>query len=235
MIKEEFIRQVAGELSQRLLAGEAAVARKDAPLLLLYATEASEATRNIINAACPEAMLVNLPAQSGTNELITSCTTLVVVAPSLDLASRIVALQVDCPAADFIVRTLFANKRVIFVTEGMLAGPTPGEHLRPGIFRAIEELRSKLAGLGIELITATELNRALHGPTLATPPSPHVKGASQLPILNMPSQIFAHPSQQRFRADHALNDFVEFLQNKQCIMEKGKPCDHCDICNTLGF
>lgn len=60
--------------------------------------------------------------------------------------------------------------------------------------------------------------------------------SSTLPVvvypISLPSQ---HPSQIKMASKDELTDFVEFLQTKQCTMEKDKPCDRCDICNTLGF
>src|SRR5262245_6071606 len=64
--------------------------------------------------------------------------------------------------------------------------------------------------------------------------NPQSVDPAHLTILSL--QPIQHPSQQRFKAGDALNEFIEFLQhNKQCTMEKNKPCDNCDICNTLGF
>jgi hypothetical protein len=50
-----------------------------------------------------------------------------------------------------------------------------------------------------------------------------------------------HPSQQLFNIDEAtgeasaVRELVEFLETKECSIEKDKPCDHCGACRTLGF
>ena len=50
-----------------------------------------------------------------------------------------------------------------------------------------------------------------------------------------------HPSQQLFNIGEATGDgsavreLVEFLETKECSIEKDKPCDHCGACRTLGF
>lgn len=58
-----------------------------------------------------------------------------------------------------------------------------------------------------------------------------------LPVIvySQPSIQHLHPSQIRINPTNELGEFVDFLQTKQCTMEKGKPCDSCDICNTVGF
>lgn len=48
-----------------------------------------------------------------------------------------------------------------------------------------------------------------------------------------------HPSQQLFNVGEATEaqsaPLVEFLETKECSVEKGKPCDHCGTCRSLGF
>ena len=50
-----------------------------------------------------------------------------------------------------------------------------------------------------------------------------------------------HPSQQLFNVDEAngaqseFKELVEFVETKECSIEKGKPCDHCGTCRSLGF
>jgi len=50
-----------------------------------------------------------------------------------------------------------------------------------------------------------------------------------------------HPSQQLFdvgeatEAQSAVRELVEFLETRECSIEKGKPCDHCGTCRSLGF
>jgi hypothetical protein len=48
----------------------------------------------------------------------------------------------------------------------------------------------------------------------------------------------AHPSRQQFNINEATigtGDLIEFAQSRQCSIEKDKPCDHCEMCRTLGF
>ena len=50
-----------------------------------------------------------------------------------------------------------------------------------------------------------------------------------------------HPSQQLFNVGEATEaqstarELVEFLETMECSIEKGKPCDHCGTCRSLGF
>jgi hypothetical protein len=48
----------------------------------------------------------------------------------------------------------------------------------------------------------------------------------------------AHPSRRQFNIDEAslnLGGLLEFVENELCSIEKGKTCDHCGMCRTLGF
>ncbi len=51
----------------------------------------------------------------------------------------------------------------------------------------------------------------------------------------------AHPSQEQFSIGEAaekasaVRELVEFLESEKCTIEKGKACDHCGSCRTLGF
>jgi len=76
--------------------------------------------------------------------------------------------------------------------------------------------------------------------------------ASSTTSSSAPGQYFApwtsavyesevHPSQQLFNvgeateAQSAVRELVEFLETKECSIEKGKLCDHCGTCRSLGF
>jgi len=52
----------------------------------------------------------------------------------------------------------------------------------------------------------------------------------------------AHPSQQKLNISEASNQIVaqlgnllEFASAQGCTIEKGKPCDQCGMCRSLGF
>jgi hypothetical protein len=51
----------------------------------------------------------------------------------------------------------------------------------------------------------------------------------------------AHPSLHQFNVSDAAEAATkpgglhEFAAPQPCLLEKGKPCDHCSACRTLGF
>lgn len=48
----------------------------------------------------------------------------------------------------------------------------------------------------------------------------------------------AHPSQQKFNINEAasqIGNLLEFASGQNCTIEKGKPCDQCGMCRSLGF
>lgn len=48
----------------------------------------------------------------------------------------------------------------------------------------------------------------------------------------------AHPSQQKFNINEASNltsNLLELASLQSCTIEKGKPCDQCGMCRSLGF
>jgi hypothetical protein len=229
MMREDLIKQVAREISRKLLAGNAPPA--PAQTLLIFDDEASDSLRTMARAAYPGAVAVTSPStSSNTESSLAACATVVLVAPSLDLASKITLLQTDCPTANLVIRALLAGKRVIALTEGMLACTTQSAHPASGIFRAVHELRDKLIDLGIELVSADEPGNRPGSSVFST----SAERPARLPVLN-PQSVAQHPSQQQVHVGEALNEFIDFLQTRECTMEKGKPCDKCDICNTLGF
>lgn len=69
--------------------------------------------------------------------------------------------------------------------------------------------------------------------TNLNPESSKKSASYPLPLIVHP--ISQHPSQTKLTSKDELSDFVDFLQTKECTMEKAKPCDRCDMCNTLGF
>jgi hypothetical protein len=242
MLTEEFIREVARNIAGRL--DEPKQVQSDlSRTLIVFGSEASDSLQAAAKRAYPDAELL---IESSTPERspekgIDSYSTILLIAPSLDLASKIAQLQTHSQIANFIVRSLLARKRVVAALEGMLASSTiasSAERVPVGIFRAVEELRNKLIDLGIEIVTnISNLSKATKTYTVEPQPAQFAgqsrTGTVHLPVLN--SQLAQHPSRERIRTNEELGDFIEFLQNKQCTMEKNKPCDQCDICNTLGF
>jgi hypothetical protein len=147
------------------------------------------------------------------------------VAPSLDIASKIALLQTDNSIVDLIVRALYTGKRIVAIVEGMLAASKDRpDSASLGLISAVEELRNKLALLGIEI--SQDPNILNQAKSIS-----NVKNSHHLPVLQHTSST--HPSRERFQ--EPLNEFLDFIQVKQCTMEKNKPCDQCDICNSLGF
>jgi len=45
----------------------------------------------------------------------------------------------------------------------------------------------------------------------------------------------SHPSQERFLQLLADEIFKDLSKEKACPYEPGRPCDHCSMCNSLGF
>jgi hypothetical protein len=48
----------------------------------------------------------------------------------------------------------------------------------------------------------------------------------------------AHPSQQKLNITEAasqIGNLLEFTSAQSCTIEKGKPCDQCGMCRSLGF
>lgn len=198
-MNDEQIRKIASEISRKVLE------RKQ---LAIIFPEATEKLKHRVRGEYPATEFVTLDSLPKTAERYSS---LLLVAPSLDFASRLIQLQTDNPAVDLVVRALYAGRKVQAILDGMLS--KTGEN---GLFKAIDEIRNRLIAFGIEI----------QQPLDAVPDT-----ASKLPVItgNEP-----HPSTLRFKRE-PVEEFIEFLQSKQCHMEKGKPCDQCDMCNALGF
>lgn len=196
-MNDEQIRKIASEISRKVLDGRQ---------LVIIFPEATEQLKSEARAEHPAAEFVTLDCLPASDRF----STILLVAPSLDFASRLVQLQTEHPAVDLVVRALYAGKRVQAVLGGMLS--SNGEN---GLFKAISEMRERLKSFGIEL---------------KQPSEPHRVPELKLPVL----ADEPHPSRLRLKRE-PVEEFVEFLQSKQCVMEKGKPCDQCDMCNALGF
>lgn len=200
-MNDEQIRQIASEISRKVLEGRQ---------LAIVFPEANESLRHKVRAEHPATEFVTLDDLPKSSERYSS---LLLVAPSLDFASRLIQLQTDHPVVDLVVRALYAGKRVQAILSGMLSQAGEG-----GLLKAIGEMRERLKSFGIEFQQPDA-------------PDPY---AHRAPALRLPVVAEPHPSRLRLKRE-PVEEFVEFLQSKQCHMEKGKPCDQCDMCNTLGF
>lgn len=244
MLNEDLIKQVANSLSQRLLSGRPSPAKNSLRPLLIFGEEATNEIRQEAQNSLTDAIIFSATEFKPTDpqavdNLLASSSVLVIAPLSLDLSSKIAHLQTDCATASLIIRALFDNKRVVAITEGML-NPTNYNNLRPGLARTVSELRNRLSDMGIIFLSLTELKSNLYQPVSELPEIPPKKFEQKerahisLPVIkDLP--ISQHPTQQRLNINSSLNEFVEFLQSQPCHMEKDKPCDQCDICNTLGF
>jgi hypothetical protein len=259
MPNEDLIRRMADELARKLLKSN-----NPQRAFIIFGEESSELLRSKVLNLLPNEEIVE---NNVVREKIASLSTtkaVVVVGPSIDLVSKITLLQTDCPTSALVVKALFENKRVIILANGPLAAI---ESLRPGLRRAVEDLRCKLVEMGIEFADLVDLAQIIDSPleskelnskeVLTTNQSTQTPQKEPIPaILNpimaqlnqgtvsypLPVIVYqqptikqVHPSQIRINPVNELGDFVDFLQTKQCTMEKGKPCDSCDICNTVGF
>ncbi len=134
-----------------------------------------------------------------------------VVAPSMDLAlaSRVVSMQADSPAARVIVRALLSGGVCV---EGSLDRTefAVSECAAVGTRNAVLELVRRLRELGVDL-------RDVSGDEPAD--------ASQ----------FVDASQERFTFPESLDELVEVLENRPCTIEVGKACVACGACEARGF
>jgi hypothetical protein len=262
--KTDIIQEMAESLMRKLLKKEVPVEAKE-KAFIIFCEETTDVLRGKVLNLLPNEEVISATAIEKTTDLA-NCKAIVLIAPSIDLAAKITTLQADCPLASLVIKALFANKRVILLATGALVTT---DALRPGLKRAVEELRCKLTEMGVEFTDLTNLVQILNNPVavnavvneyvpkenspiadlvdiavsnLAKKPENNSlgnveKGSSYaLPVIVYPVNLAGqHPSQFKMASKDELTDFVDFLQTKQCTMEKGKPCDKCDICNTLGF
>lgn len=271
-MNEDLVRQIASSLTEKLLKGSGDKTPRQATTpLIIFGEETTEPLKSQLRNAIARAEFTE---KAPTQPNWSNYTQLVLVAPSLDLVSKIRQLQTDCPTAKLTVDALCQGKRVLAVTDGVLSNNAPA--LPAGLARAIGEMRQSLTEMGIELISAQELDKLAatltkpakascgcqktdacgcnsstssshqhnhhghqhnhqhdqhhHGQHSHQHSHQHSNGTS---LASLP--VIQHPSQQRLSTSDQLTDFIEFLQTKPCRMEKDKPCDNCDICNTLGF
>lgn len=265
MPNEDLIRRMADELARKLLKSN-----NPQRAFIIFGEESSELLRSKVLNLLPNEEIVENNVVREKIATLSTTKAVVIVGPSIDLVSKITLLQTDCPTSALVVKALFDNKRVIILANGPLAAI---EGLRPGLRRAVEDLRCKLVEMGIEFADLVDLAQIIDSPLeLKEPKESNSKNSKELlnttqstqnpqkePIPAILNPIMAqlnqgnvsyplpvivyqqptikqlHPSQIRINPVNELGDFVDFLQTKQCTMEKGKPCDSCDICNTVGF
>ncbi|MCS6885384.1 MAG: hypothetical protein RMM17_06035 [Acidobacteriota bacterium] len=207
------VRQIASEIARNFLA------RKQ---VVLVFPEANEALKQKAQSMFPRADFAcsdKFEAKSGYSEVI-------LVAPSLDFVSRLVQLQTEHPIVDFIVKLLYDGKPVRAMLGGMLAGGNGNV----GLFKAIAEMRDRLKSFGIEIINPVTDNPAANS---SIDREIKAQRLESLSLLQTPRNDI-HPSRLQI-ARAPVEEFLEFLEDRQCIIEKGKPCDRCDMCSTLGF
>lgn len=272
MVGEDLIRKMADDLILKLVKKSTTL---DTPkkAFIVFCEETTDILRSKVLQILPNDEVVATAELTEKITQIALAKAIVLIAPSIDLAAKITNLQTDNLIASLVIKTLFANKRVIVIASGALAVT---DNLRVGLRKAVEDLRCKLVEMGVEFVDIKELAQTLDlratglesetnsknngsnlsqdiddlinsqssnskvalSLNLANPPKTLANAAS-LPVVVYPfnQPINLHPSQIKLSAKEKdeLSEFVDFLQTKQCSMEKGKPCDRCDICNTLGF
>ncbi|KAF0222888.1 MAG: hypothetical protein FD167_4979 [bacterium] len=263
MVSEDFVRQMANDLIRKLVKNPATT-DKAQKAFIVFCEETTDLLRSKVIEALPNDEVIDTNVITEKIAQLSSCKALVLVAPSIDLAAKITTLQTDYPIAALVIKALFANKRVIAIATGPLA---VAETLRVGLRKAVEDLRCKLAEMGIEFTNVTELAQIIEPLIIESPKitsKTDTKNLSQnlsdiletkqstialtaaitSPLANkntfssLPEGVYPisqHPSQIKLASKNELSEFVDFLQTKPCTMEKGKPCDHCDMCTTLGF
>jgi hypothetical protein len=147
-----------------------------------------------------------------------------VTAPALDLAlaSRVVALNGDSPGARVILRALLRGVPVEATLDEREFQVSP--QAPAGARRAVEAIEARLRELGIVLSVGADALSPAARTSLPVLPSPSAYGAGR-----------PHPSQERFEFPGSLNEFVDFLESRACVIEPGKPCIHCGACETRGF
>jgi hypothetical protein len=147
------------------------------------------------------------------------------VAPSMDLAlsSRVASLQSDSPGARAILRALFRGIAVeasLDEREFRIS-----DRASEGARRALEQVASRLRELGVNLTKPA--------PFVSTPLSVGSRSFAQNSAVS--TTVGRHPSQDRFELPRSVDEFVDFLEQKGCSLEPGKPCIDCGACEARGF
>jgi hypothetical protein len=153
-----------------------------------------------------------------------------VIAPAMDLAlaSRVAALQADTPGSRVLLRALFRGLPV----EVTLAEREfhVSERAPDGARRAVEQIEARLRSLGLTIV------RSEYVPQRAAARA--ASAFSNSPIESPVSRATSarpHPSQDRFELPRSVDEFVDFLEQKGCSIEPGKPCIDCGACEARGF
>lgn len=158
-------------------------------------------------------------------ELLRGATRLCVPDLPWQVASRVTSLTADGGAAELITQALLSGVKVTVCPESLrklVAGNTQNT---PALRAALKGLETKLVALGMELADWKVFLAHAAGH-----PIPAVVSSSPLPIMET-----EHPSSQTFSEPEEIREFVEFLEQKPCCLEPGKPCIGSARCRTLGF
>ncbi|MFY9223300.1 MAG: hypothetical protein WAQ98_11550 [Blastocatellia bacterium] len=260
MPNEDLIRRMADELARKLLKNN-----NPQRAFIIFGEESSELLRSKVLNLLPNEEIIENNTVKEKIAALSTAKAVVIVGPSIDLVSKITLLQTNCPSAALVVKALFDNKRVIILANGPLAEvETLRTGLRRAVedlrCKLVEMGIEFVDLIDLAQILDNPINSITSKPKENInnqPPQPtqvqqeaipailnpimaqlNQKAVSySLPVIVYPQSSIQHlhPSQIRINPANELGEFVDFLQTKQCTMEKGKPCDSCDICNTVGF
>ena len=208
---------------------------RDPVVAVLDCPTASAGALAAARSRIPSLLALSGEEASGTDTLISRADRLVAPALDLALASRVAALQADTPGSRAILRALFRGVPVeatLDEREFQVSERAPA-----GARRAVSQIEARLSELGLALAPGpgTGTFAAANGPRSRTPGS----GAFATGGSGSPSSVYGagrpHPSQERFGFPESVNEFVEFLERRACIIEPDKPCVNCGACETRGF
>jgi hypothetical protein len=85
-----------------------------------------------------------------------------------------------------------------------------------------QQILGMIQSKGITTVGASEISDAID----------RAKSRIEAPALTAAA---SHPSQDRFLQLLADEIFKDLSKEKACPYEPGRPCDHCSMCNSLGF
>jgi hypothetical protein len=159
-------------------------------------------------AKLPRARVVSGETAYDAVTLVAGADSVVAPAMNLALASRVASMQADTPASAAVLRALLSGIRVEASLDDRDFAVAPGAP--EGARRALDEIVARLGTLGI---------------VLERPKTVAIAAASS----------GTHPSQERFELADPLNEFLDYLENRPCLIEQGKPCVGCGACETRGF
>ncbi|MBL8152011.1 MAG: hypothetical protein JNN15_18985, partial [Blastocatellia bacterium] len=113
MVNEDFLRQLARQISKNVVNSTATQTSEN---LAIFCDGVSNNLKTEVLAAYPNIRIL----ENSHTEDLSQIRTVLLVAPSLDIASKIALLQTDNSIVDLIVRALYTGKRVVAVVEGLL-------------------------------------------------------------------------------------------------------------------